>query len=207
MVSISHLVSIILLSFPSVISSFVVSRKSFLVPAPSRASSLHLAKDSDEEEPLNPLAKASWYAVETFGKIFAPSDAKSQSDNVSLDINLDEPPTSLTEALERIKLDNDRSYFLSGRVDTLAYEDECVFSDPFVSFAGRDRFVENLQNLGSFITEYDAKMLGYDVSGDGLTVKTKVCSCEDSIYYFVLKKSALFLNSLLHFSNVQFRSW
>lgn len=175
MVSSSQLVSIVLLSFPSAIASFVIIREPFTLTTPSKASSFHFAtkKDSDEET-LNPLAKASWYAVETFGKIFAPAEAKTRSDTLPAEIDLAVPPSSLSEALERIKLDNDRSYFLSGSVDTLAYDEECIFSDPFVSFAGRDRFVDNLQNLGSFITEYDAKMLGYDVSDDGMTVKTKV---------------------------------
>lgn len=43
----------------------------------------------------------------------------------------------------------------------------CEFADPFVSFRGRDRFVENLQNLGSFITEYSARPLDYNVVEDG----------------------------------------
>lgn len=59
-------------------------------------------------------------------------------------------------------------------MDKLIYNEECVFSDPFVAFNGRDRFVDNLANLGSFITEYDARMLGYTVSDDGLKVVTKV---------------------------------
>lgn len=52
-------------------------------------------------------------------------------------------------------------------MDRLCYAEDCVFSDPFVSFEGRDRFVDNLQNLGSFITEYDVKQLGYDVVQEG----------------------------------------
>lgn len=85
---------------------------------------------------------------------------------------MDTPPQSIQETLERIQLDNDRSYFLSGNVDTLIYDEDCVFADPFVSFRGRDRFVDNLQNLGSFITKYSAKMLDY--TQDENTVKTRV---------------------------------
>ena len=40
--------------------------------------------------------------------------------------------------------------------------------------SGRDRFIENLSNLGSFITNYDAKMLKYDVEKDGKEIVTKV---------------------------------
>jgi hypothetical protein len=71
-------------------------------------------------------------------------------------------------------LDNDRSYFLSGEVDRLIYDEDCVFADPFVAFNGRDRFIDNLANLGSFITNYDAKMLKYDVEKDGQEIVTKV---------------------------------
>jgi Uncharacterized conserved protein (DUF2358) len=84
---------------------------------------------------------------------------------------LDEPPRSLQETLARLEDDNNRAYFLSGQVDKLIYDKKCVFSDPFVSFQGRDRFVENLANLGSFITKYNAKPLSYNVQG--ATVETK----------------------------------
>ena len=75
--------------------------------------------------------------------------------------------------MARIQQDNQREYFLSGRVDKLIYDESCVFADPFVSFEGRDRFVENLENLGSFITAYSVKPLDYTVDDDGLTVTTK----------------------------------
>eukprot|EP00540_Astrosyne_radiata_P022852 CAMPEP_0116866944 /NCGR_PEP_ID=MMETSP0418-20121206/26341_1 /TAXON_ID=1158023 /ORGANISM="Astrosyne radiata, Strain 13vi08-1A" /LENGTH=139 /DNA_ID=CAMNT_0004502697 /DNA_START=112 /DNA_END=528 /DNA_ORIENTATION=- len=90
------------------------------------------------------------------------------------ELDLTVPPRSFQETLERIRLDNDRSYFLSGRVDRLIYDENCVFADPFVSFEGRDRFVENLSNLGSFITNYSAKMLRYEDSTPDSIVKTRV---------------------------------
>lgn len=126
-------------------------------------------KNDLESSEINPVAKASWYAVETFGKIFAPKD-----DKKGLTIDQTKPPSSVAETLQRIEEDNSRSYFLSGEVDKLIYDEKCVFSDPFVAFSGRDRFVDNLSNLGSFIIEYDAKMLNYSSSDDGLTVKTRV---------------------------------
>ncbi len=129
--------------------------------------------DGDKVSPdVTPIAKASWYAVETFGKIFAQKKDDSRD---AIDIDQSSPPTSLKETLVRIQNDNDRSYFLSGEVDKLIYDEQCVFSDPFVAFSGRDRFVDNLSNLGSFITKYEAKTLKYTVSDDGLQVRTKVC--------------------------------
>eukprot|EP00979_Chaetoceros_neogracilis_P007794 scaffold1674_cov284-Chaetoceros_neogracile.AAC.12 len=132
-------------------------------------------KDQNEDN-INPFAKASWYAVETFGKLFA-QDESSKENKIPLPIiaiDVTKPPSSAKETLERIKIDNDRDYFLSGQVDGLIYDKDCVFADPFVSFSGRDRFVENLSNLGSFITKYNAKMLNYSVSDDGLVVDTRV---------------------------------
>lgn len=126
--------------------------------------------EKDIEVTMNPLAKASWYAVETFGKIFATTKEEEIMSDESYDLT--KPPKSAQETLARIKLDNDRQYFLSGRVDKFIYDPDCIFSDPFVAFSGRDRFIDNLQNLGSFITKYDAKPLDYKV--DENVVETKV---------------------------------
>jgi len=134
--------------------------------------------EQDQIEEINPIAKASWYAVEQFGKLFAPQEGETKKGNGTSkalqEIDVTKPPSSAKETLERIKLDNDRDYFLSGQVDSLIYDKDCVFADPFVSFSGRDRFVENLKNLGSFITKYNARMLNYEVSDDELVVDTKV---------------------------------
>lgn len=130
-------------------------------------------QDQDVEESMNPVTKASWYAVEAFGKIFGQANDDKSRDNVG-SVDLTKPPSTLTEAFSRIELDNKRSYFLSGEVDVLAYDPQCVFSDPFVAFSGRERFVDNLANLGSFITEYDARMLTYEVDFDTPQVQTKV---------------------------------
>uniref|UniRef100_A0A7S0FQ04 SnoaL-like domain-containing protein n=1 Tax=Minutocellus polymorphus TaxID=265543 RepID=A0A7S0FQ04_9STRA len=159
-----------------------------------RSSSLFLplcatgTSDSDDDksttdggvvkEDMNPLTRASWYAVEAFGKVFgsdasggASADAAASAGDV---IDFSKPPSSLKEALRRIELDNERQYFLSGEVDVEAYDPDCLFADPFVSFNGRQRFVDNLANLGSFITKYDARPLGYEVSDDECTVQTKI---------------------------------
>jgi hypothetical protein len=33
----------------------------------------------------------------------------------------------------------------------VAYTDDCLYSDPFVSFRGTDRFKQNVSNLGAFM--------------------------------------------------------
>ena len=128
------------------------------------------------KEDMNPLTRASWYAVEAFGKVFGSGGASANaSASASGDaIDFTKPPSTLKEALRRIELDNERQYFLSGQVDVEAYDPDCLFADPFVSFRGRQRFVDNLANLGSFITKYDARPLGYEVSDDECTVQTRI---------------------------------
>jgi Uncharacterized conserved protein (DUF2358) len=109
---------------------------------------------------MNPFTKSVWYGVEKFGQVFGRALKKSENSNDDK-IDFSGPPSSLDETVKRIQLDNNRSYFLSGQVDKEIYQDDCLFADPFVSFRGRDRFVDNLQNLGSFITKYDAKVIKY----------------------------------------------
>lgn len=121
----------------------------------------------------DPLAKGAWYAVEAFGNLFGTATKRKEDEEGANYYSLNEPPKSLQETLQRIKDDNDRSYFLSGEVDRLIYDEMCTFSDPFVSFEGRDRFISNLANLGSFITKYSVRPLGYEVQEDNF-VKTKV---------------------------------
>lgn len=122
-------------------------------------------------EELDPLTKTSWYAVEAFGKMFG---SKKEATPTTGSISTDAPPTSLDETLQRIQVDNEREYFLSGQVDKLIYDENCVFADPFVSFEGRDRFVDNLQNLGSLISEYSARPLDYTVGDNAVDTKFMV---------------------------------
>ena len=132
------------------------------------------AKKAPEEDDVDAVTKASWFAVEAFGKVFGSKGEKQDSSSTSSSAySLEEPPQSLAETMSRIQEDNAREYFLSGTVDKLIYDENCVFADPFVSFEGRDRFVENLRNLGSFITKYSAKPLDYTVDDDGTAVTTK----------------------------------
>ncbi|KAL7532456.1 hypothetical protein ACHAXR_004639 [Thalassiosira sp. AJA248-18] len=143
-------------------------------PSPS----LNLSKQEDNQDEgntKNPLELASWYAVEAFGKAFGSKKSAdgSVSNQSTGSIDFTKPPSSLEETLKRIELDNERAYFLSGEVDRFIYDEDCTFADPFVSFDGRDRFIDNLANLGSFITNYDAKMIKYDVEDGGKEIDTK----------------------------------
>ncbi|KAL3802948.1 hypothetical protein HJC23_011571 [Cyclotella cryptica] len=161
-----------------------IQRTVYCKPPSALLSQLNTDNEASEEtkknevfKSNNPLELAAWYGVEAFGKVFrqAKNDNNTENDTGNLGtIDLSKPPSSLKETLARIQLDNDRYYFLSGEVDRLIYDENCVFSDPFVSFKGRDRFIDNLSNLGSFITNYDAKMIEYNVKNDATVINTKV---------------------------------
>jgi len=163
----------------------IVSAHSFTSPTLTSRRTLRSSLPAKEDEQevdyrkevvnnsKNPLELASWYAVEAFGKAFGSKKGSEGTNSIS-NIDLNKPPSSLDETLKRIQLDNDRSYFLSGEVDRYIYDEQCTFADPFVSFDGRDRFIDNLANLGSFITNYDAKMINYSVEKNGEEVVTKV---------------------------------
>ena len=112
--------------------------------APESFTSLPLASaDEENSNPTkketfkssNPLELAAWYGVEAFGKVFR-QEKNNNVDANSGSVDLTNSPSSLKETLARIQLDNDRYYFLSGEVDRLIYDEDCVFSDPFVSFNG-----------------------------------------------------------------------
>jgi Uncharacterized conserved protein (DUF2358) len=133
------------------------------------SSPLYVKKNNDNTVP-DAVTKASWYAVEAFGNVFQKYN-KGTTPAVAL--AMDQPPRSMRETQERIRMDNERYYFLSGTIDEFIYSEDCTFADPFVSFKGRDRFVQNLSNLGSFISEYKVKQLDYTVSPDENAVITK----------------------------------
>ena len=73
----------------------------------------------------------------------------------------------MEEASRRLREDYDRDYFVSGLIDRELYAPDCYFADPFAGFSGRDRFIDNLQNLGGFIRGADLKMISYDDSRIG----------------------------------------
>ena len=123
--------------------------------ARNRVVSLRLyGEQKDDREPPSPLLKAAWFATEAFGKVGAPKKQERKTTTGA--------PTTRADLVRRIAADNesDPPYFLAGGFDRDAYADDCEFSDPFVAFKGRDRFEDNLSNLGSSITEFAARPIG-----------------------------------------------
>ena len=108
--------------------------------------------------------KAAWYGAEAFGKVIGGGDAKSASASASASA----PPTSREAALASIRADYDEDYFVSGRGTLSAYAPDCVFADPFVSFAGVDRFKQNVGNLGGLMREIDLNVTEFTETNEGL---------------------------------------
>ena len=126
----------VILHRPSPFFKLIGTRRSCLVIPPLSLNNVEDSSSNDNDNDpnqkntvipnnnRNPFELASWYAVEAFGKVFGSTsgsdDDNNNTDNVQ--INLQAPPSSLKEALQRIKLDNERQYFLSGEVDRFAYD-------------------------------------------------------------------------------------
>jgi hypothetical protein len=84
--------------------------------------------------------------VNSFAKNGAAETASSSS-SYSLAEN-GVPPASPEELLERIRCDYTvKNYLWTGDIDLPAFDTNCQFTDPTLSFTGTDQFVRNLQNL------------------------------------------------------------
>jgi hypothetical protein len=131
-------------------------------------------KNNNNEEEASFGLKAAWQATEWLGRAAGPflkkndgasSFSFSSSSSCASAEALDQGrPATMEEASRRLREDYDRDYFVSGLIDRELYDADCYFSDPFAGFNGRDRFIDNLQNLGGFITGADLKLIDYDES-------------------------------------------
>ena len=131
-----------------------------------RCTSIRCSSSSPKNDgnDMNPATKAVWFATEAFGK--AAALLKGNDGQQQVPERAKVAPQSLDDAIRRLAADYEgtaddpRPYFLTGRMDIALYAADCEFADPFVSFKGRDRFVENLENLaGGFITESSTRTL------------------------------------------------
>ena len=111
--------------------------------------------------------KAVWYGAEAVGKVVgatkekAPASPSSSATAVGATLTREQ-----TVAL--LKEDYDSSYFVSGVGEMAAYDPECEFADPFVSFKGVDRFKQNVGNLGGMMRDIDLKITGWEENEDTL---------------------------------------
>uniref|UniRef100_A0A7S4B3Q8 Glutaredoxin domain-containing protein n=1 Tax=Chrysotila carterae TaxID=13221 RepID=A0A7S4B3Q8_CHRCT len=129
-----------------------------------------VCKSPQPSEEPSAATKAVWVGAELFGKASAFVNG-GQEFSSSGEMGA---PQSLDEAIERLKADyagtseDPRPYFLTGRMDVSLYAEDCEFADPFVSFKGRQRFQDNLQNLaGGFIIDSNVRLLDSKVVTGG----------------------------------------
>ena len=158
-----------MLAFASLVTALLIGG-----PAARRSSIRCAMKEADEP---NLAVKSVWFGAELFGKM-----AKAvRGVDVTSARAAQRAPSTLEEAISRLKMDYDgspsdpRPYFLTGVMDEALYDEECEFADPFVSFKGRQRFVENLSNLaGGFITESSTRVLSTEIERSPPRYSTKL---------------------------------
>jgi len=139
---------------PSRVSPFRPGTK-LVTLAGSRKTASRAGKEDGDEESI--FLKAAWSATEVLGNVAAA--VSGPRDNLK---DGRSAPLTLDEAANRLRDDYERDYFISGKIDRELYSPNCLFADPFASFEGRERFIDNLQNLGLFITGSDLKLLTFD---------------------------------------------
>jgi hypothetical protein len=73
----------------------------------------------------------------------------------TMSIVSDMAPKSPEELLERIRKDYvERNYLWTGDLDIDCFFNDCVFTDPTISFVGIDKFTENTQNLVPLVEKF-----------------------------------------------------
>ena len=86
------------------------------------------------------------------------------SPTASSSLSSSSAPKSAQELLERIRKDyEERNYLWTGDLDLDCFYEDCVFTDPTISFVGTDKFTENTQNLvpivEAFAEDYRSELL------------------------------------------------
>ncbi|CAI7787263.1 unnamed protein product [Closterium sp. NIES-54] len=117
----------------------------------------------------SPLVRFAWYASEAFGKAVATVRGGEAEGGKGKGATAEGEPAVVERdaAIKALREDYDKSYFVTGEMTMWLYEPDCEFADPFVSFNGRDRFKQNVSNLGSFMEEVSLKILDWQESEDG----------------------------------------
>jgi hypothetical protein len=112
--------------------------------------------------------KAAWVAAEALGNLVGgggkgDADANGAAAATSTTTTTTTPMTR-DQILESIREDFKSNYFLTGQGDMLAYDEDCLYADPFSSFRGTARFKKNVANFGAVVdaVKVDLGELGPD---------------------------------------------
>jgi hypothetical protein len=108
--------------------------------------------------------KLAWYGSEALGiaaSVFRPSTAVQPSGEQS---SQNEVAGSIPKdaVVDAIKKDFERSYFVTGNLTTIIYEEDCEFADPAGSFRGLKRFKRNCSNFGSLLEKSNMKLMDWE---------------------------------------------
>jgi hypothetical protein len=113
-----------------------------------RRPNLHFKMTEEPEEAAQGgmVGKAAWHAAEALGDVASLVTGKSTTDSdPGMKPRMDNIPKDI--ALERLKADYDRAYFVSGELDADLYEEDCLFAG--ISFT-----VYNCDHLALFVTAW-----------------------------------------------------
>lgn len=78
---------------------------------------------------------------------------------------------SRQEVLSQIKDDYKKNYFVNGAGEMGAYEEDCLFTDPFSGFRGTKRFKTNVSNFGNFLEDVQLDVLDFREVDNGLRTR------------------------------------
>lgn len=112
-----------------------------------------VAESKNYRKEADAFLKAVWYGAEGFGDILASFQGKKTSNRSDEKGEGTSRPIERREVLQMLRDDYDKCYFISGLGEMSAYDPNCTFADPFVSFNGVDRFKKNVGNLGSLMQD------------------------------------------------------
>jgi hypothetical protein len=119
---------------------------------------------SSKPPPVDPVSRLVWQATEWFGT--ATGALRQPTPPTASPAAGRGLPATVDEAVERLREDYAREYFLTGDMDLDLYSEDCYFADDFAGFNGRARFKANLDNLTAFIVDRSVRLLALDVEAD-----------------------------------------
>lgn len=124
---------------------------------------------SEQQEDLGLGLKSVWYAAEALGNVIGATKGKEPKESgfVSSSSFSATIPLPRDQALAMMKNDYDVDYFISGKGEMLAYDDNCEFRDPFAGFKGTARFKRNVSNLGSSLEDARTDLLSWEEEDEG----------------------------------------
>ncbi len=117
--------------------------------------------------------KAAWYAAEAAGNAVGAAKAATGKETAAAATPASSTsPLAWADAVDAIRADYEQVYFVSGRGDLAAYAPDCYFADPFAGFTGTDRFVRNVSNLGSTLSDVKLSLTSFEADEAARTVRT-----------------------------------